>query len=68
MQANENRPLVPLTTEQQEKLSGKQGIFLIQEQINVEMERYALLRQDLERVCKFTVIHYISFYDRHGYT
>ena len=50
IQANGNRPLVPLTTEQQEKLSGKQGIFLIREQIHVEMERYALLRQDLERV------------------
>eukprot|EP00112_Aurelia_sp_Birch-Aquarium-sp1_P012469 Seg2622.2 transcript_id=Seg2622.2/GoldUCD/mRNA.D3Y31 product="Protein Jade-3" protein_id=Seg2622.2/GoldUCD/D3Y31 len=48
--ANENRPLIPLTTEQQEKLSGKQGIFLIQEQINVEVERYSLLRQDLERL------------------
>jgi len=48
--ASENKPLVPLTAEQQEKLSGKQGLFLIQEQIHVEMERYGRLRQDLERL------------------
>ena len=41
--------------EQQEQLSGKQGIVFIQEQMNFEMEKFMFLRQDLERVSQLYI-------------
>jgi len=48
--ANGNAPLIKLTLEQQEKLSGKQGLVFINQQKTLEMERFLHLRQDLERL------------------
>lgn len=48
--ANDNAPLIQLTLEQQEKLSGKQGVVFINQQKTLEMERFLHLRQDLERL------------------
>ncbi|XP_065670639.1 protein Jade-1 isoform X2 [Hydra vulgaris] len=47
---NGNVPLIKLTFEQQEKLSGKQGVVFINQQKTLEMERFLFLRQDLERL------------------
>ncbi|XP_066936636.1 protein Jade-1-like [Clytia hemisphaerica] len=47
---NDNAPLIALTLEQQEKLSGKQGVVLLNQQKTLEMERFLHLRQDLERL------------------